>query len=133
MEDFSKEMAYGNFLDFDRFPLDCESIAMMQSTLRHYAAIAQIAGYDLLILSGCEVSGGFREEGYVFVKKNGTLTGEILFHPTHWARGFWFACAHRSTDTSYSFGRYRGHPSPIGLRKGHFVLLYVFFGNPLRG
>ena len=81
MEDFSKEMEYGNFQDFDRFPLDCESIAMMQSTLRHYAAIAQIAGYDLLILSGCEVSGGFREEGYVFVKKNGTLTGEILFHP----------------------------------------------------
>ncbi|MCR4559322.1 MAG: phage tail protein [Bacteroidales bacterium] len=81
MEDFSKEMAYGNFQNFDRFPLDCESMAMMQSTLRHYAAIAQIAGYDLLILSGCEVSGGFREEGYVFVKKNETLTGEILFHP----------------------------------------------------
>lgn len=81
MEDFSKEMEYGNFQDLDRFPLDCESMAMMQSTLRHYAAIAQIAGYDLLILSGCEVSGGFREEGYVFVKKNGTLTGEILFHP----------------------------------------------------
>ena len=81
MEDFSKEMEYGNYLDFDRFPLDCESMAMMQSTLRHYAAIAQIAGYDLLILSGCEESGGYRGEGYVFVKKNGTLTGEILFHP----------------------------------------------------
>ena len=81
MEDFSKEMEYGNYLDFDRFPLDCESVAMMQSTLRHYAAIAQIAGYDFLILSGCQESGGYRGEGYVFVKENGSMTGEVLFHP----------------------------------------------------
>jgi len=81
MEDFSKDMEYGNYLDFDRFPLDCESVAIMQSTLRHYAAIAQIAGYDFLILSGCQESGGYRGEGYVFVKENGSMTGEVLFHP----------------------------------------------------
>lgn len=77
-----KETILGNFTALGKFPLDCETLASMQSNIMNYAVIAMIAGKDQLILSGCKVSGSRRTEGYVYIKSEETpLVGEILYHP----------------------------------------------------
>jgi len=79
-QEYSKNMIYGNYLSMENqaFPIDCETLSALQNNIQKIAAIAKIAGCNL-ILSGCKISGTRRTEGYVYVD-NG-LTGEILYHP----------------------------------------------------
>lgn len=84
--DFSKHLVYGNYLgqSSECFPLDCETLAALQSDIRKFAALALLAGCDCLILSGCEYDREnlSRGEGYVFLRNAGNpLTGEIFYHP----------------------------------------------------
>lgn len=82
INEYSLETIYGNYTALGKFPLDCETLAAMQSNIMNYAVIAMIAGKDQLILSGCKVSGSRRTEGYVYIKSEETpLVGEILYHP----------------------------------------------------
>ena len=79
-QEYSKNMIYGNYRSMENqaFPIDCETLSALQNNIQKIAAIAKIAGGNL-ILSGCKISGTRRTEGYVYVD-NG-LTGEILYHP----------------------------------------------------
>ena len=79
-QEYSKNMIYGNYRSMENqaFPIDCETLSALQNNIQKIAAIAKIAGCNL-ILSGCKISGTRRTEGYVYVD-NG-LTGEILYHP----------------------------------------------------
>lgn len=84
VQDYSKNLIYGNFLGMDNraFPIDCETLATLQSNAKKFAATALIAGCERLILTGCQQSGSVRKEGYVFiVNTDNPLTGEVLFHP----------------------------------------------------
>ena len=84
VQDYSKNLIYGNFLGMDNraFPIDCETLATLQSNAKKFAATALIAGCERLILTGCQQSGTVRKEGYVFiVNPDNPLTGEVLFHP----------------------------------------------------
>ena len=74
-----KETILGNYLNFPRFPLDCESMDYIQENIKHLAIIAQIAGSDRLIIKGC--TGSPRSEGYVYVRTGNDLLGEILYFP----------------------------------------------------
>lgn len=83
-KDFSKHTVYGNFCSMDNraFPIDCETLAALQSNAKKMAASALIAGCSRLILTGCKVSGSKRTEGYVFiVNADNPLTGEVIYHP----------------------------------------------------
>lgn len=83
-KDFSKHTVYGNFCSMDNraFPIDCETLAALQSNAKKMAALALIAGCSRLILTGCKVSGSKRTEGYVFiVNADNPLTGEVIYHP----------------------------------------------------
>ena len=83
-KDFSKHTVYGNFCSMDNraFPIDCETLAALQSNAKKMAASALIAGCSRLILTGCKVSGSKRTEGYVFiVDADNPLTGEVIYHP----------------------------------------------------
>ena len=83
-KDFSKHTVYGNFCSMDNraFPIDCETLAALQSNAKKMAATALIAGCSRLILTGCKVSGSKRTEGYVFiVNADNPLTGEVIYHP----------------------------------------------------
>ena len=79
-QEFSKNLIYGNFRSMpnEAFPIDCETLSALQNNTQKIAAIAKLAGGNL-ILSGCKPNGTRRTEGYVYVD-NG-LTGEILYHP----------------------------------------------------
>ena len=82
-----KDFKYGNYAGLDKFPLDCESLEYLQGNTRNMAAMAMLAGTDCLVLSGCELStdtdgGETRGEGYVFVREPGSLTGEVVYHPS---------------------------------------------------
>lgn len=82
--EFSKHLIYGNFLSMPEqdFPIDCETLAALQNNIQKLAVIASVAGCDRLILTGCEVQGNARTDGYVFVRGAGNPdTGEILYHP----------------------------------------------------
>lgn len=83
-KDFSKHFIYGNFLSnpSECFPLDCETLALLQSNIKKYAVLSLLSGCDKIILSGCEVEGQTRKDGYVFIKDADSLTGEIFFHPS---------------------------------------------------
>ena len=83
-KDFSKHFIYGNFLSYtsECFPLDCETLALLQSNIKKYAVLSLLSGCDKIILSGCEVEGQTRKDGYVFIKDADSLTGEIFFHPS---------------------------------------------------
>jgi microcystin-dependent protein len=84
VQDYSKNLIYGNFLGMDNraFPIDCETLATLQSNAKKFAATALIAGCERLILTGCQQSGTVRKEGYVFiVNTDNPLTGEVLYHP----------------------------------------------------
>ena len=84
VQDYSKNLIYGNFLGMENsaFPIDCETLATVQSNAKKFAATALIAGCERLILTGCQQSGTVRKEGYVFiVNPDNPLTGEVLFHP----------------------------------------------------
>ena len=74
-QEYSKNMIYGNYRSMENqaFPIDCETLSALQNNIQKIAAIAKIAGCNL-ILSGCKISGTRRTEGYVYVD-NG-LTGE---------------------------------------------------------
>jgi hypothetical protein len=74
-----KETILGNYLNFPRFPLDCESMDYIQENIKHLAIIAQIAGCDRLIIKGC--TGSPRSAGYVYVRTGNDLLGEILYFP----------------------------------------------------
>lgn len=71
----------GNFLTQPNkdFPLDCETLEMLQSNAALVAALGNIAG-DKVILSGCEASanGSRRNAGLVFVKTKAYPNGEVL-------------------------------------------------------
>lgn len=71
----------GNFLTQPNkdFPLDCETLEMLQSNAAFMAAIGNIAG-DKVILSGCEASAGgsSRSAGLVFVRTRAYPEGEVL-------------------------------------------------------
>lgn len=88
----TNDTTYGNFTDFDKFPADCETFDCLQSNIRHFAAVAQVAGADILILTGCqtytdeETNVEYRRDGYVFVKGQNDLAGEILHHPAQVAQ-----------------------------------------------
>lgn len=79
-QEFNKNLIYGNFRSMpnEAFPIDCETLSALQNNTQKIAAIAKLAGGNL-ILSGCKPNGTRRTEGYVYVD-NG-LTGEILYHP----------------------------------------------------
>ena len=83
-KDFSKHFIYGNFLSnpSECYPLDCETLALLQSNIKKYAVLSLLSGCDKIILSGCEVEGQTRKDGYVFIKDADSLTGEIFFHPS---------------------------------------------------
>ena len=83
-KDFSRHFIYGNFLNNFSvcFPLDCETLALLQSNIKKYAVLSLLSGCDKIILSGCEVEGQTRKDGYVFIKDADSLTGEIFFHPS---------------------------------------------------
>lgn len=71
----------GNFLTQPNkdFPLDCETLEMLQANAALVAALGNIAG-DKVILSGCEASanGSRRSAGLVFVRTKAYPNGEVL-------------------------------------------------------
>lgn len=82
-QEYSKDMEYGNYCSMGNqaFPIDCETLAAMQNNIKKIAATALIAGCDKLILTGCNLVGNTRREGYVFiVSADNPLTGEILYY-----------------------------------------------------
>lgn len=76
-----KETILGNYTNFPRFPLDCESMEYIQENIKHLAIVAQIAGCDKLIIKGCTSNSQSRTEGYVYVRTGDDLVGEILYYP----------------------------------------------------
>lgn len=76
-----KETILGNYTNFPRFPLDCESMEYIQNNTKLLAVIAQIAGCDKLIIKGCTGNSQSRTEGYVYVRTGDDLVGEILYYP----------------------------------------------------
>jgi len=75
-----KETILGNYLNFPRFPLDCESIAYLQANTQLLSVIARLSGCDKLILSGCDItSGSTRAEGYVYIRTGNDLVGEVVY------------------------------------------------------
>lgn len=76
-----KETILGNYTNFPRFPLDCESMEYIQENIKHLAIVAQIAGCDKLIIKGCTGNSQSRTEGYVYVRTGDDLVGEILYSP----------------------------------------------------
>lgn len=64
------------------FPLDCETLDMLQSSVRLVSAIGNIAG-DRVILTGCGRSddGSRRLPGYVFLRTKDFPEGEVLGFP----------------------------------------------------
>lgn len=71
----------GNFLNQpDRdFPLDCETLDVLQAGAALAAVLGNVAG-DKLILTGCTLTHGDtrREAGYVFVRTKDYPDGEVL-------------------------------------------------------
>lgn len=71
----------GNFLTQPNkdFPLDCDTLDMLQAGTALVAALGNIAG-DKLILTGCELTNNDtqRAAGYVFVKTRDYPHGEVL-------------------------------------------------------
>ena len=60
------------------FPLDCETLEALQTNTAIVAALGRIAGCNV-ILSGCELEGGRRQPGYVFLLSTADYPeGEIL-------------------------------------------------------
>jgi len=75
-----KETILGNYLGFERFPLDCESIEYLQANTQLLSVIARLSGCDKLILSGCDItSGSTRAEGYVYIRTGNDLVGEVVY------------------------------------------------------
>lgn len=72
----------GNFLTQPNkdFPLDCDTLDMLQANTALAAALGNIAG-DRLILTGCDLSnnGTQRTAGYVFVRTKDYPHGEIMY------------------------------------------------------
>lgn len=71
----------GNFLTQPNkdFPLDCETLDMLQSNAALAAALGSVAG-DKLIVDGCDASagGGIRSAGLVFLKTKQHPEGEVM-------------------------------------------------------
>lgn len=79
-------MEIGNFTSQENkdFPMDCETLDMMQRNTALTAALGNIAG-DKLILTGCDLTNGGsqRTAGYVFVRTKDFPQGEVM----HWEGG----------------------------------------------
>ena len=62
------------------FPLDCETLDVMQRNMALVAALGNIAG-DKIILAGCELTSNNaqRAAGYVFVRTKDYPEGEVLY------------------------------------------------------
>lgn len=73
------EKILGNFLaqPNNDFPLDCETLDYLQKNIHMAEMLGAIAG-DKIILSGCGVSGSWREKGYVFLMTDDFPEGEVL-------------------------------------------------------
>ncbi len=67
-----------------QFPLDCETLAMLQDNASLQAIIGNMAG-DKVVLRGCEQNsvGTERQEGYVFLRTKDYPEGEVIY----WAGG----------------------------------------------
>lgn len=63
-----------------RFPLDCETLAMLQENGNIQAIIGNIAG-DKVVLLGCELKPGKTERGagYVFLRTREYPNGEVIY------------------------------------------------------
>lgn len=74
------EKILGNFLaqQNNDFPLDCETLDYLQTNQHMAEMIGAIAG-NKIILSGCDIAGSVRREGYVFLKTQDFPQGEVLF------------------------------------------------------
>ena len=74
------EKILGNFLaqQNNDFPLDCETLNYLQTNQHMAEMIGAIAG-DKIILSGCDIAGSVRREGYVFLKTHDFPQGEVLY------------------------------------------------------
>lgn len=74
----------GNFLTQPNrdFPLDCETLDMLQTGMRMVSLLGNLAG-DRVILRGCGLSsdGSMREPGYVFIRTAACPEGEVLSFP----------------------------------------------------
>lgn len=72
----------GNFLTQPNkdFPLDCDTLDMLQASTALTAALGNIAG-DKLILTGCDLTNNNtqRAAGYVFVKTKDYPQGEVMY------------------------------------------------------
>lgn len=63
----------GNFKNYDGgFPLDCETLAMLQEQMELLELLGGLLG-DKVILSGCGVNGERRAGGYVLLRTGGAL------------------------------------------------------------
>lgn len=77
------ERIIGNFTNQGTmdFPLDCETLEMLQENASLLALLGNIAG-DKVVLCGCEnkgaIDGEERREGYVYLKTTAYPQGEIL-------------------------------------------------------
>lgn len=74
-------MEYGNYTtqSSEKFPLDCEALETIQNNIKALLNICNIAGSNILILSGCTISGSNRTSGWVYIKNNDIQ--DIVYHP----------------------------------------------------
>lgn len=83
MSENSNAFIYGNYLTggSSSFPIDCETFDNIQNNQALLAVLAQIAGDDKLIISGCKLTGNTVGFGYVYMKTGMFPQGEILYVP----------------------------------------------------
>jgi len=82
-QEYSKNMIYGNYRSMENqaFPIDCETLSALQNNTKKLATLGHISGCNKLILTGCNIAGLERKEGYVFVvNTDNPMTGEILYY-----------------------------------------------------
>lgn len=75
-----KEKIIGNYLTQSNssFPLDCETLDYIQSNAALLEVLGNIAG-DRIILAGCNVQSSMRGEGYVYIRSDSALRGEVFY------------------------------------------------------
>ena len=100
MENLIKNPSWGNYLSLsqERFPLDCEAMANLQSQLRIMAIMCALSGVDYLILTGCQHIGSNVTEGYCYIRKSNELVGNIYYHPIGTFSGSNGACYTKETS-----------------------------------
>ena len=100
MENLIKNPSWGNYLSLsqERFPLDCEAMANLQSQLRIMAIMCALSGVNYLILTGCQHIGSNVTEGYCYIRKSNELVGNIYYHPIGTFSGSNGACYIKETS-----------------------------------